>query len=444
MKNLRCLLAVAAMLFFFLAPATAATIPAGLVVRINSAVNFTFALNFEVANFSGRVAGIRINDSYLDVPNTTAAFVINITNFTLDVYNFTANSSEASNPTNFTAKMRDANTTYNLKVDGVFSQEITTDSYGNASWQYGSWTLASPIRFVLTTCTESWSYSGWSTCSNSQQSRSAGDANQCGTTYNRSEMSRSCTVSVAATATAAGGGGGGGGGGGSGGPGAIPEGNPPSRQDEFSFPTGNLMKISAAVLATLEPGQEITVSYPLSIPSSVPSLPGIAHSYFEITTTFNSSKYLKQAAIDFKVNKSWYEGNKILLSSITLLRYDGWSWRSLPTVRTGEEREAYVFRSNTTSFSIFAIAGTKMTAAGPVPTSTEGAIPTPTPVVKLPEPKTPTPTLESIKTHPKAVFSKFRASDLLLSFAAIVIVILFVTFRYFGMKKGNNKKQKPI
>ena len=42
-------------------------------------------------------------------------------------------------------------------------------------------------------CTESWSYSAWSTCVNGTQTRTATDANHCGTTVNRQPLTQSCS-----------------------------------------------------------------------------------------------------------------------------------------------------------------------------------------------------------------------------------------------------------
>ena len=54
-------------------------------------------------------------------------------------------------------------------------------------------------------CTESWTYSSWSSCSGGAQSRTASDANSCSTTNSRGALTQSCTSS-------SGGGGSGGGG----------------------------------------------------------------------------------------------------------------------------------------------------------------------------------------------------------------------------------------
>lgn len=46
--------------------------------------------------------------------------------------------------------------------------------------------------YVPPTCTESWTYGSWGTCSGGQQTRTATDSNDCGTTSNRQTLSRTC------------------------------------------------------------------------------------------------------------------------------------------------------------------------------------------------------------------------------------------------------------
>lgn len=43
-------------------------------------------------------------------------------------------------------------------------------------------------------CTENWTYSSYSSCSGGTQTRTAQDSNNCGTTFTREQLSRSCTV----------------------------------------------------------------------------------------------------------------------------------------------------------------------------------------------------------------------------------------------------------
>lgn len=62
------------------------------------------------------------------------------------------------------------------------------------------------VTVTVSSCTESWSYGDWSACSGGTQTRTATDANSCGTTVNRSAISQSCSSGT----TSSGGGGGGG------------------------------------------------------------------------------------------------------------------------------------------------------------------------------------------------------------------------------------------
>jgi len=48
--------------------------------------------------------------------------------------------------------------------------------------------------YIPPTCTESWSYGAWSVCSNGQQTRTATDANDCGTTIGRQEIAQTCST----------------------------------------------------------------------------------------------------------------------------------------------------------------------------------------------------------------------------------------------------------
>ncbi|MFH1237125.1 MAG: FG-GAP-like repeat-containing protein [Candidatus Aenigmatarchaeota archaeon] len=49
------------------------------------------------------------------------------------------------------------------------------------------------IYHITQQCTENWTYSAWSSCINNQQTRTANDSNNCGTTINKSATTQSCT-----------------------------------------------------------------------------------------------------------------------------------------------------------------------------------------------------------------------------------------------------------
>jgi PGF-pre-PGF domain-containing protein len=63
--------------------------------------------------------------------------------------------------------------------------------------------------------------------------------------------------------------------------------------------------------------------------------------------------------IHFKVSKKWIEENNIILESIRIERLSNGGWERLPTEQLDEDEEFFYFASQTTGFSIFAIAGDK-------------------------------------------------------------------------------------
>ena len=73
------------------------------------------------------------------------------------------------------------------------------------------------LPLILEPCTESWTCGGWSTCVNSTQNRTCTDANTCGTTLDRPDLTQSCTVSSSSSSSGGGSSGGGSSGGGGGG-----------------------------------------------------------------------------------------------------------------------------------------------------------------------------------------------------------------------------------
>ncbi|MDQ1252114.1 MAG: hypothetical protein QG646_1229, partial [Euryarchaeota archaeon] len=72
---------------------------------------------------------------------------------------------------------------------------------------------------------------------------------------------------------------------------------------------------------------------------------------------YATEKNIENAAITFKVSKSWVQGNKIDKSSITLNRYDEKKWNKLSTTLSGEDDNYLKFTAKTPGFSPFAITG---------------------------------------------------------------------------------------
>ena len=87
-------------------------------------------------------------------------------------------------------------------VNGVnLSNIFTLDAAGNPRPTTGGWSLGAfqanssgSITLPPSQCTESWSCTTWSTCTNGTQTRSCTDDNSCGTTTNKPATTQSCTV----------------------------------------------------------------------------------------------------------------------------------------------------------------------------------------------------------------------------------------------------------
>ncbi|MDP3899712.1 MAG: LamG-like jellyroll fold domain-containing protein [bacterium] len=68
------------------------------------------------------------------------------------------------------------------------------DAAGNLSTQSSSVNATTQSSTPPASCTESWTCTSWSTCSNSTQTRTCTDSNSCGTTTSRPALSQSCTT----------------------------------------------------------------------------------------------------------------------------------------------------------------------------------------------------------------------------------------------------------
>jgi PGF-pre-PGF domain-containing protein len=76
---------------------------------------------------------------------------------------------------------------------------------------------------------------------------------------------------------------------------------------------------------------------------------------------FATPENIENAAVNFKVEKSWIQDKNIDKSSITLNRFNDSKWDALPTNLTGEDDMYLYFTAETPGFSSFAITG-KITA----------------------------------------------------------------------------------
>ena len=74
-------------------------------------------------------------------------------------------------------------------------------------------------------------------------------------------------------------------------------------------------------------------------------------------SNFATEKNIENAAVCFKVDKSWVQDKKIDKSSITLNRYNNKKWEQLSTSLSGEDDKYLYFTARTPGFSPFAITG---------------------------------------------------------------------------------------
>ena len=86
---------------------------------------------------------------------------------------------------------------------------------------------------------------------------------------------------------------------------------------------------------------------------------------------FATPENIENAAVNFKVEKSWIQDKNIDKSSITLNRFNDTKWDALPTNLTGEDDKYLYFTAETPGFSSFAITG-KIAANEAVNTTPSG------------------------------------------------------------------------
>lgn len=79
---------------------------------------------------------------------------------------------------------------------------------------------------------------------------------------------------------------------------------------------------------------------------------------------FSSSSGIKDALIRFKVENSWMESNSLSSSDVNMVKWDGSRWVQLETTEKNKDSTYTYFETNTTSFSSFAIIGSKGAMAG--------------------------------------------------------------------------------
>ncbi len=107
-------------------------------------------------------------------------------------------------------------------------------------------------------------------------------------------------------------------------------------------------------------GASVTIARMDSALASIPPMIEPVYQYLNITkNNFNNSQ-IKNATIDFKVEKRWINENNI--TSVSLARYES-GWKKLKTEMINQTVLQNIYRAYTDGFSYFAIVGEKAQAA---------------------------------------------------------------------------------
>lgn len=147
-----------------------------------------------------------------------------------------------------------------------------------------------------------------------------------------------------------------------------------SESKTFSIPAGSSTKIEIARSDDLKIQQiEIKVKNDVinaqivvkegSLPAGAPVViaidKGATYKYLEITKSNITDADISNVKIRFKVDRSWVTENNINFTTIALYKYEYGSWTKLLTTFLNSDSNYYYFEVESTSLSIYAIAGEK-------------------------------------------------------------------------------------
>ncbi len=242
----------------------------------------------------------------------------------------------------------DATTTWADLNEGRTYLWSTTVFDGDSIANSPIWKFTTVV--VDATCTESWTCTEWSTCSGGTQTKTCTDSNSCGTTVNKPAESQTCTV---------------------GGGGGITAGQPteshswteitPDQPAEMTIddPEIDLTKITITTTETVLDAS-LTVTKIDVLPQAdleIGLVSGSSYQAFKIDTTGITDENIEEAIIEFKVEKSWVEGEEGIAEDISLYRKrdKGNQWDTLSTTFVSEDENYYYFSATSPGFSIFVV-----------------------------------------------------------------------------------------
>lgn len=101
-------------------------------------------------------------------------------------------------------------------------------------------------------------------------------------------------------------------------------------------------------------------------PADVEATEGKVLTYLTIDQANLPSTHVSQIKIEFKVDKSWINGNNIDVNKVFLSRFSNNVWERLPTAKIGEDSTSITYEATTRGFSVFAIEGDEVSEELPV------------------------------------------------------------------------------
>jgi len=198
------------------------------------------------------------------------------------------------------------------------------------------------------TCEPDWSCSSWGSCQ-PDSTRACGswaDLNSCNMSYNGSNTG-SCTYRRPGS---------------SGGSSYTP----PSTEHTFDIITPGIpasVELAGGINVTIKVKNAVSnvildVSTLAFQPAGITNVAsGKVYQYLEMNSSGISDDDIEEAFIEFTVNKSWVDGNKVDRDTVTLHRYHGGEWQALETGFLSEGDDSCGYRATTPGFSYFVITG---------------------------------------------------------------------------------------
>jgi len=150
--------------------------------KIMAEVSFVTDLSYPLISLSSPTEGLSIQSPASFNYTVNDYGILNCSLLVNGTVNQTDNSITVSTLQDFTTELTPDKYYYNIRCTDHGNRENTSES----------------INFIV--CNENWNCTDWTTCSNSQQTKTCADINNCGTTYNKPSVSQTCSSPTTGTA----------------------------------------------------------------------------------------------------------------------------------------------------------------------------------------------------------------------------------------------------